>query len=61
MLGDKLHFVLNLGLEQDKRFRDKYFPDQPAYVLWWTEDGPRLVRLEDYDEEYLTRNYPEVR
>ncbi len=56
-LGDKLHFVLNYGRDLNEKFRDKYFPDKKAYVLWWEEDDPRLVDLEDYTENYVVKNY----
>lgn len=61
-LGDRLHWVLNYGPERDRAFMERHFPGQPAHVLWWTEEGdPRLVSLDDYDESYVVRNYPDAR
>ncbi|MBZ0271777.1 glycosyltransferase family 39 protein [bacterium] len=61
LLGDDLNFFLNLGAKRNRAFREKHFPNEPAWVMWWTPDGPRLVPLDDYDEDGITRNFPEMR
>ncbi|MCB9478527.1 MAG: glycosyltransferase family 39 protein [Deltaproteobacteria bacterium] len=61
LLGDKLHFALNFGASEDRAFMQEYFPDQPAYVVWWEETGPRLVPLADYDDDRVVKNYREMR